>query len=1382
MKEILGLKLRHRQENDDAQTRLDELQRENARLGALLKNSATQKETKLSEMAATIKVLSARSDLHSQLAAARSEIEVEKLASLHLRLDLDESRNEVHHLHRRLQGVSEDMTKFRGKIESVEILRTYEDIPGVNPLTALEVCGDEIYRTRASVTEHQKELTAAKDQIEKLQRQVSRSTNNTVVSVAESKNTAVGKGGGTVASRRSFVSGRTVASSASATGATSIPAAIHLGSTPTMTMPEGEVDDDLDASVMRPESQAFDDISELDRLVIDESTTPKQLLRAMDVATMRNRIALQNSTIVQLRKQVEELSRPHPLTKDTAQGLEVVTGEELIDLQNRSKKLEAVQTRVTEAHTEMEKLRAENLQLQKRINDLTRAKVAGDDHYMFSPSGNINSASASGPRRHDVSDHHSSDPSSLDVDVNLRVEELSQALENKDRLLRDRTTQLKVLMDSFDALQMPSGIDKSNVTFDSSAGAAGLGTSFSALEELAYDRHQSQQARQQQQKPWITQSLVKRIVELTVQTTSLLAQTDLEAKRVSDLEYTVKTITRQVNKANAEVFQLENENARLKAAMEGLKEEVRSLDDSKLDNHYKANQDTTALLNTLQETEASLQDSLLQIDELKLLNRSLATKDEEWMLQQLRAVLGHRTNPLLGSASSAVLEDGSAPSSPAKLYRAGGDLIGGVGSAMGGASDGVDANESAVSKVVEQFINSLRQQHNIQITPLRVSTFASINATAKLSKQEEKFYQRISDLVLAANRAASHAERQRLDVDARNTALAAENTQLRAHITAFATSLYQVRKQVLVYEQLVRTQRAAQLTKQSRLVTNLRAALDQERKQTRMLHTDLAIHRRKTVSMKTDHQLGQMKLRKLQAQVAVLETKGSTYLQAKEDVTAQLSSRIQTVETSFQQWFRAELPRILAGVPLIEDALSNLNPLTFEEFSLNQQQASTSATSNIGNNMGSITQKLLHQSGLDRSFALTSALCAAKASQSAQQLHLDDLKEQLQLQKQRNLVLEGVVMKWQDELRQRPYQSPRRQTDEPQDRGRWSIDDLDPPRDDVDDDVFDLLEKERGLLDSNERLVQRVQELEEDIIEYKGRLEQAEAQTRLTKNLLESTYAQDEWHKTNAMQQMSRLRVDLEKEHAEELRSLREVYEKERDEVMQELQVAAQYVDDSGGQGAGGSATRVIGERAWDARADDRVRRSVVDNPLDHRRRRAASSSRDSRDKIKSSKSMSVSRRRGAEDEEGEEDDKRHSTADTPHASLEDDEGVASRPPLSRTSREFRKQDGYSDEENAAYNSDPPRHTRQRYNYDDNDDDEEQQPGPDDEEENSQLREMQAALQALTQLSDHSSAVQSMHSATEAIHAEYLQRAAKLNERKLREAKSEVHYTFCEQF
>ena len=43
-------------------------------------------------MAATIRTLSARGDMHAQLAVARQELETEKLTALHLRTDLDSYR------------------------------------------------------------------------------------------------------------------------------------------------------------------------------------------------------------------------------------------------------------------------------------------------------------------------------------------------------------------------------------------------------------------------------------------------------------------------------------------------------------------------------------------------------------------------------------------------------------------------------------------------------------------------------------------------------------------------------------------------------------------------------------------------------------------------------------------------------------------------------------------------------------------------------------------------------------------------------------------------------------------------------------------------------------------------------------------------------------------------------------------------------------------------------------------------------------------------------------------------------------------------------------------------------------------------------------------
>jgi hypothetical protein len=1265
--EILGLKLKQRQELSDLRQELEQSRRENVRLAAVLKHKAKEKEVKVAEMAATIKVLSGRSDLHIQLASTRSEVEVEKLTSLQLRMELDDRLTELLTTQKRMQAIEDEAARLHGLVDSMDVIHSFGDIPGVKAATALELVADEICRCRAQVDSQSRELRVAKEHVEALQKQLvhtqqqQNQQNQQLLSPGSAKSRKYNDGNHSTANpatAASVSSRRTSMSLASSGGAGVANADLPIGE---LAM------EDAQSTYMRPSplSQAggvslFDDVSELDRLVIDESTTPKMLLQSLDLVSMRNRIALQNTTIAQLRDDLKRFKELKPLSDESfrAHHLDVLTTEEVIELQNRSKKLDVVTVRHEELLQEMNKLRKENIELERNIAELSRSKLQLHSTMAVDPSAGAASAAAGTGGGHDLFHMSVSNASSSSVSMlvdllqdysnelppNLRerFEEVLRELEQKDQLLKDRTSQLKVLMESFDALQMTSsGIPNIPDMTDPSDKRKRSG--LSGLEALAFDASGafSNHKQDASAKAWIVQPLVKRVVELTVQTSSMLAQTDLDAQRICELEHQLKSSQRQANKFQAMAHKLENANAQLAVTMQGLKEELRVMDEERIQSSFQKHEDRANLVQALHETETQLQDRLLEIEELRQLNQSLSSKDEEWMLHQLRGIFQSSrgsSRPLASSSTHAAV-----PGSPASvLSYADLDAHGGAtpgrneSRAPNAASEQATAN--AVTQTLQECIQQIRGAHldgrhqPITIAPPKVSTFASVNASvARISKYEQKFYQRLSDLVLSAAKAASASDRHRLHHETQNALLSAENAQLRQHLVAFAQRFYGVRKQCLVYEQLVRQGRTHGLVKQSRLVQQLRHGLSEEKKQSKLLSIEIMSLRRKVIGLSTSQHWARRAATKLQATVAILESKGGSYLQAKETLQRQMQEKIGTLEASFQQWFRSELPRLVAGVPIIEEDLARLPMASMTEFLVSPPESTFAAAGHNAFGTGgasSITDRLMQQAGVDRNFGLVTALCASKAAQVATQATADELRERLRLQKERTTVLEGVIAKWRDsfetreeekkmkkkkakmmkmmktmKMKKSKMKTRSKQTSQLRDASggayidydtHFLVDSLDDDNvkerehgvdddvevddkeidnlDDLDDDeneefpsqaeLEELFRKERALLEMNESLVQRVQTLEEDVIESQGRLAQSEAAQRLTQKLLDQTYAEVEEQKTRAMQQLSRVRTDIERQHAEELRSVREAYENERAVMMRELHVANHLVRD----------------------------------------------------------------------------------------------------------------------------------------------------------------------------------------------------------------------------
>ena len=95
--EMLSKKMLFHRQLTDAKNEIETKDREIMRLSKMYQNVRASHEIKFNELTMTIRSLSSRSDLHAQLAASRSELEVEKLTNYHLRDDIDTYRQIIKH-------------------------------------------------------------------------------------------------------------------------------------------------------------------------------------------------------------------------------------------------------------------------------------------------------------------------------------------------------------------------------------------------------------------------------------------------------------------------------------------------------------------------------------------------------------------------------------------------------------------------------------------------------------------------------------------------------------------------------------------------------------------------------------------------------------------------------------------------------------------------------------------------------------------------------------------------------------------------------------------------------------------------------------------------------------------------------------------------------------------------------------------------------------------------------------------------------------------------------------------------------------------------------------------------------------------------------------
>ena len=245
------------------------------------------------------------------------------------------------------------------------------------------------------------------------------------------------------------------------------------------------------------------------------------------------------------------------------------------------------------------------------------------------------------------------------------------------------------------------------------------------------------------------------------------------------------------------------------------------------------------------------------------------------------------------------------------------------------------------------------------------------------------------------------------------------------------------------------------------------------------------------------------------ARIAELETKGPFMLRAKEEALANLDSRIKTTEEACKKWFRSELPQLISG-SLVADGFSEVNP----------------ASDGVPE---------------DTTYTLAQALCAAKSVQTAQEVKITSLEESNCILKEKIISLQGVLHKWQDEVKMLV---------------KDEIDDNVGNNDTLDNMkkiVYSNCSNEAKLTEQVKSLSEIVVSLESEVVEMKARCDHATDRAEELKKLLDSVMDEEQLLKSKATSQLSRVRLELENNHVNELRELRESYEHEKLSLQEEL-------------------------------------------------------------------------------------------------------------------------------------------------------------------------------------------------------------------------------------
>eukprot|EP01034_Spumella_vulgaris_P027158 gene27158-33841_t len=1178
--ELLGSQLTTKKEVNDLKQQLETSQRNEVHLTTAARIHKGDKDMKIAEMADTIRSLSSRSDIHAQLATARQEIETQKLTNHHLRADLDNYRLMLEEEQRRAQTARKDMQTLQSAIDAMAVYQTVMHVPGVQPAVLLEVMSGQINQLQSDLTKSKASLAESVAQVKALQHSAAAHANRRAREDRDALSTPVHSAfGSTVrrtATRSLSPSGRSPRAS-SFVPVTQSGAAyddllrVSTGSRPRDSLISGARSPRM--GLLRPNTASpdltLDDFQDDDQIlamhpqhspykyanigtgaafnvVIDAETTPKMLLDSFDVAVLVQRVKTQDSTISELQQRVDDL------TENALQGhkeflLERDSGEygDRVELDNLMRRFELLTTQHEEVQEELASLRDKNIALEKTLSDRSIDSFVHTIH----PAGGVAASLLLGVEDELplLGQHNNADVSS-EASINTTSANLQQQreqiraaevtgkdLESTKILLRERTTQLKVLMETLDSLQI-AGISSSSHSSASynrasdedallfaprSSQTGGRRMGGLGLSDLANMAGNSLPA---METSWGAQALVKRVVELTTELTSQCAVAGLEERRAADAESTNRRQSKDVNRLKAALKAIDEETSQLKLALTSLTSQLKEKEHGFVATIADMKRDNDALAKALRESECHVSTAELRINELTEQSRLVDHQDFHSWLE----VVTLDNQKILTTSFERLRESSDEP------------LLG------GGAQDeevfaGIKVGSSSVRELVTALVTQWKEF--VGSVPLANKPLSSTTATHTISKTEQRFLQRVTDLVMNANDRATQAanEMHNFELNAKRSELMARISNERLQICAQHLNRY--RKRCQAYENVINGDMKSGVAKQTKLESILRKALNDERTKYTACAEALRTEHRDHQILEVKRLLETSQLRKIQAQVAEYESRGSATLRGRDEAIQSLEGKLKLAEDAMFRWFKVELPRLVSGLPVTEDALADyfheVNSAT-TPYDFEYKQSGTDAV--YEEKTGSIAKQMIASLGMDKTYALSQALCTSKATSTAQEMRIAGLMEKLSIHKERNLELEGVILRWKDQINQSLYQQQQavsRQTGSSPHPFVISVADGALSNiDNVIQQVYANADNEKVLAAQIDQLRERVMEVEEENIEARGRLHHANSRAEDLKTLVDTVLQDEQGIKTKATQQITKMRVELENEHASELRRL----------------------------------------------------------------------------------------------------------------------------------------------------------------------------------------------------------------------------------------------------
>jgi hypothetical protein len=1131
------------------QAQRDGLERERSRGLQLAAVERERRESEVRQLTATVQTLSLRlsADQKSQqILGLSAELQAEKVAAFHLRQQLDDLRLAVDREKAQTASLRSSLAAAQSQLDGQQVLRTLADIPGVPALRLLEVFAEDFVKLRTEADR----LRAAQDGLQEEARGLQQKLVQRERVISQLSRPAPAEDTPPPSSSDGPETGR---KQRSASPAPPRPRSRYQqfiqrprSASPT---PRAFSAAARDGQQLHLPSSSTEPI----RLAVEHETTPAALLQSLDLAVLKNKLAAQEAVIQSLEAELDGLRRATSgdggadparfFAEELFGDFRLVGRQELIAHEHTARQLEAAERRLEELRRDLEAARRLNVELEK--------KQLG--HFLAAlPAGSNNPSPAAHPSNPSPSEDGSSvsrelhlleeslpflsagqpfpaAPATADEEAaSKRLQAAEEEAERLRGLLQERTGQLKVLMETLEAVQLADPGLSLGDALPSAHGPGGPEADLSEqirrmeaslLEAARSGRPASSPSSSNNgpaaASPWMAQALTRRIIELSTELLSALAQQAVERTKAERFEKAVGQQLREVAGFTVRCQRAEEEAARQRHAAEALMLERKETAAAYLEETHGLRREADALRERLEESEREADRLAFRLQEAEAQLTARDAADLREVLAQL-----HPPSP----AARDHEEEEPRPH---------------------GAEDKAAA-ENQLNGLVAELLLFWKEQERGQAAG-QLDSASSVagsrlrpasHRTAKsLSRPEKEFLQKIADFVLAVNQRLLGAEADLRHCRQTAAQLGRREERARHSFGLLLQEFQAARSKLAVYETAFRRGLELASERPAALAALFREKFREEQTARRLAEQERGRLAKKLFLLRVDCSLQAAEKSRLVLANAALEVKGDAAFREREAALATWEQLAAEKEAELTAFVQRELPRLLSGLPVAE--LDRFLPGQLPAFPL---PLPTAWSGQLSGAAGTASQQI---------FALAESLCLSKARQGRQELAVRELTERNLLYREKLAAAERVLLRWREKVEADLAATDLLRLPSPKSAAAPTT-------------PAELLaELERRALLSAEREGRLLAELEkreaallsreEEAIEWRHKCQLKAVQAEQLQLLVDHSLEADEAIKSKAVAQLSRLRLDLEAAHAAELRSLREFYEKEKNGLVVEL-------------------------------------------------------------------------------------------------------------------------------------------------------------------------------------------------------------------------------------